>query len=110
MRRHILITGCSGGGKSTLLSALAATGHAVVAEPGRRVIAARPDALPWENPEGFARSALAMATQDESIAMELVNLPKFAEDMKLDLESGRLEIMHRAFCIVLNLVITQNDA
>jgi hypothetical protein len=32
----VLITGCSGGGKSTLLAELRARGHPVVEEPGRR--------------------------------------------------------------------------
>ncbi|MEO1705188.1 MAG: AAA family ATPase, partial [Pseudomonadota bacterium] len=38
MAEHILITGCSGGGKSTLLAALAQQGHAVVREPGERIV------------------------------------------------------------------------
>lgn len=66
--RRILLTGCLGGGKSTLLAALAARGHAVVAEPGRRVIAeARrdgTDALPWRDVAAFAGRALEMATAD----------------------------------------------
>lgn len=43
---RIVLSGCSGGGKSTLAAALAARGHSVVPEPGRRVIEAggpRPD-------------------------------------------------------------------
>lgn len=65
---RFLITGCSGGGKSTLLAALAARGLATVPEPGRRIVAAETDPasprLPWNDAEGFARAALAMASAD----------------------------------------------
>lgn len=65
---RFLITGCSGGGKSALLAALAARGLATVPEPGRRIVAAEPDPasprLPWNDPAGFARAALAMAQAD----------------------------------------------
>lgn len=68
MSRRILITGCSGGGKSTLLSALAAAGHATVPEPGRRIVAEElagdGAALPWVNPGRFARRALTLARAD----------------------------------------------
>ncbi len=36
--RFVVLTGCSGSGKSSLLSALARRGYAVVQEPGRQVI------------------------------------------------------------------------
>jgi predicted ATPase len=36
--RFVVISGCSGGGKSTLLAELARRGHAVVEEPGRRIV------------------------------------------------------------------------
>ena len=69
---RVLITGCSGGGKSTLISELVRRGHTPVAEPGRRVIAAERaaggDGLPWINPRRFARACLAMATTDWSQA------------------------------------------
>ena len=68
MQRRILITGCSGGGKSTLLAALSEAGHATVPEPGRRIVAeARAGdgaALPWVNPAAFARRALDLARAD----------------------------------------------
>ncbi|MGL4238585.1 MAG: AAA family ATPase [Tabrizicola sp.] len=66
--RFILITGCSGAGKSTLLSALRSAGHAVVPEPGRRIvaeeIASGGAALPWIDPAAFARRAVAMSRSD----------------------------------------------
>jgi predicted ATPase len=68
MARRILITGCSGGGKSTLLSALAEAGHATVPEPGRRIVqdeqARGGKALPWVDPLAFCHRALAMARTD----------------------------------------------
>ncbi|KAL7581531.1 hypothetical protein ACA910_022097 [Epithemia clementina (nom. ined.)] len=52
-----------------------------------------------------ATGCLAMATQqDELIAEKVAELSNFQKSMELLLESGRLEIMHRAFVIVLNLV------
>ena len=74
MSRFYLITGCSGGGKSTLLAALAARGYATVPEPGRRIVAeARRGAapFPWADPVGFAHNALAMARADLCAARRL---------------------------------------
>ncbi|MHA3914198.1 AAA family ATPase [Halovulum sp. GXIMD14793] len=66
--RRILITGCSAGGKSTLLAALAAAGHRVVTEPGRRIVAEElagdGRALPWVDMAAFARRAVDMARAD----------------------------------------------
>ena len=53
------ITGASGGGKSTLVAALAAQGYSTVAEAGRQIVIdqleARGSALPWANKEAFAK-------------------------------------------------------
>lgn len=72
MNRFVVISGCSGGGKSTLLAELARRGHATVEEPGRRIVrealAAGGDALPWSDPEAFARRAIAMAIEDHAAA------------------------------------------
>ncbi|PVM92556.1 ATPase [Caulobacter radicis] len=71
----VLITGCSGGGKSSLLAQLAARGYAVVEEPGRRVVrqAQGPDdrALPWNDPAAFARRAVELALADREAARGL---------------------------------------
>lgn len=68
MADFFLITGCSGGGKSTLLDALRADGYATVSEPGRRIVAeelrGEGAALPWVDMAAFARRALAMAQTD----------------------------------------------
>ncbi|MBO9398940.1 AAA family ATPase [Shimia sp. R9_2] len=73
--RFILLTGCSGGGKSTLLSALAARGCATVPEPGRRIIAEQVagggKALPWVDMEAFARRAIEVARSDLAAAQKL---------------------------------------
>lgn len=69
----IVISGCSGGGKSTLLEALAARGFACVPEPGRRIVdeemAEDGKALPWVDPQAFARRAVDMARADLWSAM-----------------------------------------
>lgn len=66
--RHVILSGCSGGGKSSLLAALAGCGFTTVPEPGRRIVAEElrgaGRALPWVDPEAFARRALEMARQD----------------------------------------------
>ncbi len=66
--RFIVISGCSGGGKSTLLEALTARGFVCVPEPGRRIVREEQqtggDALPWVNPRAFAERAVAMARSD----------------------------------------------
>lgn len=67
-QRLVLITGCSGGGKSTLLAELGRRGFAVVQEPGRRIVAQQlatgGSALPWIDLEGFLRRAIDMAQAD----------------------------------------------
>ena len=68
MDRFVTISGCSGGGKSTLLAELARRGHAVVEEPGRRIVkeerAGHGAALPWVDGVAFARRAIVMALDD----------------------------------------------
>jgi predicted ATPase len=77
----IVLTGCSGGGKSTLLEALAARGCRTIAEPGRRLV--RAGVLPWETPERFARAALAMSLADVAAVPEGVG-PVFMDRSWLD--------------------------
>lgn len=71
----VMISGCSGGGKSTLLAELARRGYATVAEPGRRIIAGvragKGGALPWDDPAGFAHCAMTMAIADHAAARGL---------------------------------------
>lgn len=66
--RFILITGCSGGGKSTLLVELGRRGFMTIEEPGRRIVrealAGSGDALPWADPVAFAKRAIALSLAD----------------------------------------------
>jgi predicted ATPase len=66
--RFVVISGCSGGGKSTLLAELARRGHAVVPEPGRRVVdeemAANGRALPWVDLDAFLARVIDLARAD----------------------------------------------
>ncbi|MVA34319.1 AAA family ATPase [Agrobacterium vitis] len=75
MNRFVILSGCSGGGKSTLLSALAAKGYATIEEPGRRIVAEEQagdgKALPWINLEAFAHRAIALALEDRERAASL---------------------------------------
>jgi predicted ATPase len=70
--RFILITGCSGGGKSTLLAELQARGHHVVEEAGRRIVKQELEtggrALPWVDEMAFARMAIETALRDREAA------------------------------------------
>lgn len=72
VERFVILSGCSGGGKSTLLDELGRRGHAVVAEPGRRIVAEQlrdgGDALPWADPVAFLHRALALAQADHDVA------------------------------------------
>jgi predicted ATPase len=72
---RVVISGCSGGGKSALIDALAARGHRTVPEPGRRVVraalAGEGGALPWEVPGAFAAECLRLALADmEAVGAE----------------------------------------
>ena len=66
--RFVVLSGCSGGGKSTLLGELCRRGYATVAEPGRRIVkeenASGGTALPWRDLAAFARRAMEVATAD----------------------------------------------
>jgi predicted ATPase len=68
MQSRVVISGCSGGGKSTLLGELQRRGHVTVAEPGRRIITGQirrgGNALPWADMAAFLREALRVAAMD----------------------------------------------
>lgn len=68
MDRFVILSGCSGGGKSTLLNELRQRGHAVVDEPGRRIVEAGGNALPWLDMEAFLRRAIELALADRARA------------------------------------------
>ena len=62
VNRFVVISGCSGGGKSTLLIELGQRGYATVQEPGRRIVKEEMLgaglALPWVNEIAFAQRAV----------------------------------------------------
>lgn len=64
--RRIVISGCSGGGKSTLLAALAQRGHVVFPEPGRQIVKEQMfvggPALPWADLDRFIEACVSRAT------------------------------------------------
>ncbi len=70
--RFVVISGCSGGGKSTLLIELGRRGYATVEEPGRRIVKEEMLggglALPWVDEIEFARRAIALALADRITA------------------------------------------
>lgn len=73
--RFVLISGCSGGGKSALLDQLGQRGYATVEEPGRRIVreemSSGGSALPWMNVEAFLRRALELAMMDHAEAVHV---------------------------------------
>ena len=73
MDNFVVISGCSGGGKSTLLDVLKGRGHHVVLEPGRRIVleefARGGTALPWVDPAAFARRAIRLSLEDRLAAV-----------------------------------------
>jgi predicted ATPase len=62
MENFVTISGCSGGGKSTVLAELQQRGFATIEEPGRRIVAEEIKrdgrALPWIDPVAFAGRAI----------------------------------------------------
>lgn len=60
---YVVITGCSGGGKSTLLNELCQRGHFCVPEPGRQIVKEQMsidgDGLPWMDQLKFTNLALS---------------------------------------------------
>ncbi|WP_114952018.1 AAA family ATPase [Sphingosinicella terrae] len=76
--RFVVISGCSGGGKSTLLAELNRRGHVVIEEPGRRIVAREIErggsALPWTDLAAFAREAIKLSLADREAARDLPGL------------------------------------
>jgi predicted ATPase len=72
LARFVVISGCSSGGKSTLLAELGRRGYAIVEEPGRRIVKEElkggGSALPWIDGTAFARRAVALALTDRASA------------------------------------------
>ncbi len=63
----IILSGCSGGGKSTLLDALGKSGHAVMPEAGREIVKEQLETqggiTPWQNPQAFCELIIARSVE-----------------------------------------------
>src|SRR5262249_56064719 len=72
MESFVTISGCSSGGKSTLLAELRRRGFATIDEPGRRIVAEELKrcgrALPWVDGVAFARRAIEVSLADRALA------------------------------------------
>jgi predicted ATPase len=73
--RFVIISGCSGGGKSSLQEELRRRGYPTIAEPGRRIVKDQllggGAALPWTDGVAFARRCIALALSDRKAARRL---------------------------------------
>lgn len=112
----VVITGCSGGGKSTLLAELAKRGYSTAPEPGRQIVKEQillgGDALPWGNVVKFAEACVARAVHFHANATGLTFFDRSCLDNVAAIErekhgltplmEGALEHIHygkRAFLI-----------
>src|SRR5262249_59802256 len=72
MESFVTISGCSSGGKSTLLAELRRRGFATIDEPGRRIVTEELKrggrALPWVDGVAFARRAIEVSLADRALA------------------------------------------
>ncbi|WP_220814330.1 AAA family ATPase [Pseudomonas paralcaligenes] len=70
--QFVILSGCSGGGKSTLLAELQRRGYDVIEEPGRRIVQDElrngGQALPWVDMVGFLRRVIQQAQDDHANA------------------------------------------
>ncbi|MDQ2877756.1 MAG: AAA family ATPase [Pseudomonadota bacterium] len=95
--RLVVLSGGSGGGKSTLLTALADRGFDTVPEWGRAMIAE--GVSPWQDPVGFLRLAVTKAQRDREAAIArggLVFFDRSLVDVASALEYlGKEPALHR---------------
>src|SRR5262245_63013614 len=72
MKNFVMISGCSSGGKSTLLAELRRRGFVTIDEPGRRIVVEELKrggrALPWVDAVAFARRAIEVSLADRADA------------------------------------------
>ena len=65
--KFVVLSGCSGGGKSSLLAELGRRGFAIYEEPGRQVVKEQlligGDALPWDNIDLFLELTISRSIQ-----------------------------------------------
>jgi predicted ATPase len=87
----VVVSGCSGGGKSTLLAEMALRGYHVYPEPGRQIVKEQlhigGDGLPWENAVKFAELCVSRAMFFYNTAMP-IDRPAIFDRSILDNISG----------------------
>jgi predicted ATPase len=70
--RFVVLSGCSGGGKSTLLTALERRGFIVFEEPGRQIVKEQQfltgNALPWTDPLQFVELSVSRSIHQMALA------------------------------------------
>jgi predicted ATPase len=71
----IMLSGCSGGGKTSVLAELARRGFATFEEPGRRIVkeqlASGAEALPWRDLRAFVELSLAYSIRNLEAAARM---------------------------------------
>ncbi len=78
MNKFIIISGCSGGGKSTLISELSNQGYAAVEEVGRKIVKEQTQnnggITPWERPDEFCELLISKSIDAYYQAKEMKNV------------------------------------
>ena len=78
MNKIIVISGCSGGGKSTLLAELESLGYSVSPEVGRQIVkeqlAINGSITPWQNPLQFCEELIVRSIQAYEQSINLKNV------------------------------------
>ncbi len=89
MNPRIILSGCSAGGKSTLLRELERRSYAIVAEPGRKIVqqqqASGGNALPWSDMRAFLELTLEQALADHQ---QQHDSPVFFDRSLIDAAAG----------------------
>lgn len=90
MNKLIVISGCSGGGKSSLLSALSDSGYYTIPEVGRQIVKEQLDIkdsiTPWDNPTAFCEMIItrSVVAYHQAQAMEnSLEIPKISVQKRL---------------------------
>lgn len=78
MNRLVVISGCSSGGKSTLLSELQSRGYTTIPEVGREIVkeqlAAGGDVTPWNKPIEFCELLIERSIAAYKLAQEMMDV------------------------------------
>jgi predicted ATPase len=89
--QFVVLSGCSGGGKSSLLAELGRRGHTIYEEPGRQVVKEQffigGDALPWKNASAFVELTVSRSIHHLIMAARS-DRPSFFDRGIIDQVSG----------------------